>query len=174
MSVCHFLHLYGILAHTPVTCKGVQETTELAESTPRSFSLVYKTLNSLVTTHRMLQTAVNAAGQSCSLCHCIADPKRRPCYHTPVVAYSPSSHAAVLGFFVPYFDLDVILFPTPPCHTISSLPSFPLPPHRYHSPNPAPRAPNGTSRRDNPARAHPSPSPPNAAAHYAPRPVYTP
>jgi hypothetical protein len=26
--------------------------------------------------------------------------------------------SAVLGFFVPYFDLDVILFPTPPCEML--------------------------------------------------------
>jgi hypothetical protein len=36
-------------------------------------------------------------------------------YYTYTVVRTASAYAAVLGFFVPYFDLDVILLPTPPC-----------------------------------------------------------
>ena len=35
--------------------------------------------------------------------------------HVYTRPYEPDYAAAALGFFVPYFDLDVILLPTPPC-----------------------------------------------------------
>jgi len=44
---------------------------------------------------------------------------RSSCYRARIHLLLSSSHAAVLGFFVPYLLLDVILFPTPPCQLIS-------------------------------------------------------
>lgn len=62
---------------------------------------------------------------------------------------SPYSTAAFFGFFVPYFERLVTLFPTPPYHNISISPYNLSSPHRHlfilsthpqeiNSPNPAP------------------------------------
>lgn len=45
-----------------------------------------------------------------------------PCY-TSVHLHPLRPYAAVLGFFVPYFDLDVIRLPTPPCNLLAFCPN---------------------------------------------------
>jgi len=59
-------------------------------------------------------------------------------------------YAAVLGFFVPYFDLDVMRLPTPPYTSLI----FYHPVNMQDIPDPALPVPNGTSHQDNLARVH--------------------
>lgn len=57
---------------------------------------------------------------------------------------------AGLGFFVPYFDRDVILLPTPPCIWLAKTSvQFVM----CYAPNPALLEPDGISHQGNPAHA---------------------
>lgn len=70
--------------------------------------------------------------------------------HTLLFPHVKIPYAAVLGFFVPYFDLDVMRLPTPPCASLVFYHSVTM----QNIPNPALPVPNGISHPDNPVRVH--------------------